>query len=558
MDRQRLPVASLLVPVVWVASAATSTAWAVHDGGSWQAIELATVPGGIDGLPGTGLTHRMDAAGDVDGDGFGDLLVADEERLRLVKGSADGVAAWWDLDALGEGFDGPCTSEHYARRGLGDVSGDGAPDFLLGCGGRGHYTQGIYLYFGPEGGPVGLSEEYQHQVHSLDDEWFGKLVSPRLDFDGDGQEDLVAAGTYDVRIYPGPVDFQRRLVISRRAAMVLQGVKVEALDGGLDFDGDGVHDLAVGEPSFAESALGGGFGGGLGGGFGGGGAAAGGCESGRALVVPGFELPEGTRGASYRSLAANASLTVTGLDCGERVGARISLIGDLDGDGLSELAVLSPGDAEAGRAARLALFYGSPDLAGEVAFADADAVITVPAADADQEITAFTGRVDLDADGLADLVVGQGERSDFGASAGIAWMVPGSATRLTGALAIEDAPVFFLPEEAEGRAGSGLAWAGDVDGDGFGDLLLGAPARDAVEGEEAPPVAGRVYVVGSVDFKTTLTDWPEPPPTEDPPADDDTDPPFNVVKNPDGIFGSGTGSDDDDETPRIAHTDLTL
>jgi hypothetical protein len=95
----------------------------------------------------------------------------------------------------------------------------------------------------------------------------------------------------------------------------------------------------------------------------------------------------------------------------------------------------------------------------------------------------FGTRIDFDGDGHLDVVAGVGCDDE----------TAGAATVYLGAAAVSlSAPSMRIPnpEGATGRSfASHLAYAGDVNGDGFGDLLVGAPSSMLV---------GRVYLyVGS-------------------------------------------------------------
>ncbi|MDT8345609.1 MAG: integrin alpha, partial [Thermohalobaculum sp.] len=104
---------------------------------------------------------------------------------------------------------------------------------------------------------------------------------------------------------------------------------------------------------------------------------------------------------------------------------------------------------------------------------------------------------DIDGDGFADLIFGApgatiraADGSFVSILAGEAVLVRGSAqgfaplTRL--AIAAGD-PMFtvFEGSQAQARTGSAVAGGGDIDGDGYGDLLIGAPFRDGTAGTDA-------------------------------------------------------------------------
>ncbi|MCB9779370.1 MAG: FG-GAP repeat protein [Alphaproteobacteria bacterium] len=158
----------------------------------------------------------------------------------------------------------------------------------------------------------------------------------------------------------------------------------------------------------------------------------------------------------------------TGED-GDAAGEAVAA-GDVDGDGVDDVAVGAPG------AGRVDVLDGVLFAGGDGVLADADARWTASYAGA---VLAFA---DVDGDGRADLLVGA---PDAASSAGAAWLLtdPLDGGVLTGAT--------LSLAAATGGDGLGSALgAGDVDGDGRVDLVLGASEDDAAGSD-----AGAVYVL---------------------------------------------------------------
>ena len=159
-------------------------------------------------------------------------------------------------------------------------------------------------------------------------------------------------------------------------------------------------------------------------------------------------------------------------------GASIAAPGDLNGDGFDDLAAGAPGlDNERGG---VLIWFGSTD--GPVAggtFTGLDL--------GDRAGTSVAGVGDADGDGSPDLLVGapgfgevddqQGDASTLLAQ-GAAWLVT-SGWEQGGSLF--DAAAMFTGEVAGDCAGRTVAGAGDVDGDGLSDLLIGAPCRGSIK-----------------------------------------------------------------------------
>ncbi len=146
---------------------------------------------------------------------------------------------------------------------------------------------------------------------------------------------------------------------------------------------------------------------------------------------------------------------------------------DLDGDGVPDLALGTPGRAGLGSFRGAAYVLMGPDLGR--ALADADGVVM---GTSDASFTGFTLLLvpDLNADGLADLAIGSlSDRSCTDEAGGIA-IFSGPAAVVA---ELDEGDACLRADERGDEGGWSLANAGDVDGNGTHDLLIGAPqARD--------------------------------------------------------------------------------
>jgi len=425
------------------------------------------------------------AAGDFNGDGWEDFIVgapfndaagSAAGSAYLIYGGAGGLP---DLDLAhitnADGFQIlGSAAEHYAAAevsGIGDVNGDGFDDIMVGAARNGAFGYGVvpkaYIIFGKAGsGTMDLSALTSPDGITLSGSFeygYGTFnTTGHGDVNGDGFDDIVLgdlgyAQTYVVfgRANLGAVDLANlgSAGFTIDGGTVTTGSHLQAAIVG-DVNGDGFDDLVVGATNAGPNFYG---------------------TSSVSYVI--FGKQSGFGHIDLSQLAASDGFTISTPYTAGAFGVTVSGAGDVNGDGFADI-IISESYASDGDGKAYVVFGHSGGFGPvDVTTLTPTSGFVIQDGNPGSEIYTLSSAGDVNSDGFDDLVIGVPFHDGVGSDSGAAYVVFGHAgTFTTVDLANLDPSQGFVAEGAltNDEAGYSVSSAGDVNGDGRDDILVGA------------------------------------------------------------------------------------
>ena len=426
---------------------------------------------------GARLGSAVASAGDVNGDGYSDVIVGAplytntesfEGAFFIYHGSATGIsttpAATVESNSINARLG-------YSVATAGDVNNDGYSDVIVGAN---QYTSGeanegaFFVYHGSATGinTTAITFVQSNQVNGL----FGWSVASAGDVNGDGYSDIVVGypGYSNGELQEGGAFIYHGSAsgINTTVAAIVEGNQAsdgfgQTVASAGDVNGDGYSDIIIGAHLFDNGET----------------------DEGAAFIYHGG--PGGINIIAATMLQSNQASALLGYS--------VASAGDVNGDGYSDVIVGAP------------QFTNGQNMEG-VAFifqGSATGISTTAAAmvESNQNF-AFLGNTvssagDVNGDGYSDVIAGAWAYDNGQADEGAAFLYLGSATGINVTAAA-------IRESNQAGASCGnVSCAGDVNGDGYSDLIVGAPQYDNPEVDEG---AAFVYH-GSPDGLKPTSNW---------------------------------------------------
>ena len=537
-DTADFSTAGSAVTVDLSAGTATGEKSAAGDPGTIQLSSLDGATGftinGVDASDRLGWS--VSDAGDINGDGFGDVIVGtlDGQEAFVVFGKAGGFDPSLDVSALdgSNGFTltGPTNRFGQPVSSAGDVNGDGFDDLIIGFdrGSPFDATTGFVTYagqsfvvfghagtFAPNLAVAGLDGNDGFVINGINpSDSIGSSVSAAGDVNGDGIDDVIigapnvdpggvsnkgasyvvfgSSGGFAASLELSDLDGTNGFVLNGVSGWDYAGVSVS---GAGDVNGDGVADIVIGARIAAPGDT---FTTGTGDSY---------VVFGKNVAIDGVFAPS----IDLVSLDGTNGFVLEGIDVGDNAGYSVSAAGDLNGDGIGDLIIGAHGADLGGvtYAGESYVVFGT--AAGFAASLDlsaldgSDGFVVQGSGIYDSSGFSVSAAGDFNGDGFADLIIGTNARDGEGSTliGGASYVVFGAAGGFTASLDLATLDGTnglvlrgIVLEDYSGRSVSG---AGDVNGDGFDDIIIGAKGGDP----NAVNSAGESYVVFG--FATVLS-----------------------------------------------------
>jgi Ca2+-binding RTX toxin-like protein len=445
--------------------------------------------------PGNRIGYSVSGAGDINSDGIADFIIGASGSSYVVFGGADiGADGNFELSSL-DGSNGFVINSVnagdrlvYSVSRAGDVNNDGIEDLILGTPGRfSAVNSASYVVFGD----TQIGADGNFELSSLDgsngfvmDGVAGYAVNDAGDINGDGINDLIIGqfnvlnSERSVYVVFGGTD----LGASGSFDSSLDGSNGFVIDGDLgysfnrsvsgagDVNGDGFADLIIGvtgspidDPNRDSVSY---------------------------VVFGGTNVAENGR-FSISDLDGTNGFAINSVAKLDNLGSSVSRAGDINGDGIDDLIIGAPGGRywyDTNYSGKSYVVFGSADIA--VTGSDLTAldgsngfvIKGINSAFPFRQTQIVSNAGDINGDGIADLMISAPDLKSNGYDAGSTYIIFGGADVGAGGSfeisALDGSNGFVLNGINRSLSGTSISAAGDVNGDGIDDVIIGAPGAN--------------------------------------------------------------------------------
>ena len=480
--------------------------------------------------------HDVSSAGDINGDGFDDFIIgayhadpngSNSGETYVVFGNGTGFGPSFDLLTL-DGTNGFVLNgigsgdiSGHSLSSAGDFNGDGFDDIIIGA--NHSDPNGInnagesYVVYGKETGFASsldlssLNGTSGFVLNGIDSGDYSGSVSSAGDFNGDGFDDIIVGAsradpngsnsgeTYVV--FGGNAGFSASFELSSLLAVnggngasgfVLNGIGTSDTSAGSissagDVNGDGFDDILIGVPLGDPN----------------------GSASGESYIVFGSDVSFGSS-LELSSLNGMNGFVINGIDAGDTSGINVSSAGDINGDGFDDILIGARGadpDGKSGAGESYVVFGSGAGFAPSLNLSTLNGIngfVINGVEEFDQSSRSLSSAGDINGDGFDDVLIGAYHADNNGVSTGVTYVIFGTDAPFAPSLelsALDGSNGFDINGIDQSDYSSRyVSSAGDINGDGFDDIIIGAPGADP-NGSKS----GESYVIyGQADFGRTV------------------------------------------------------